>query len=411
MPSAPRLSVGARLTLTMVAVVVVTWLVGGAVVFQMMRLGVLRRGPPPGRPPGISERGPGPGAEPAPPSQDMPRRRGPGGPPPGGGGRGGHRPPPFPRSFLGGPGAVNLLVGILLSVAAGIWLSRRFTRPLAMLARGAGALGAGDLGHRVPVAGNDEFGQVAASLNHMAERIGDQVRELQEDGRRRQQLLADVSHELRSPVTALKAMAEALRDGVAAGPERTARATGAILESAERMERLVNDLIELARLDLDEFPLHPAPIDLRMALADCLRRHRQAAQSAGIRLHPLPEGAPVMLSGDPHRLAQVFDNLLDNSISHAGAGADVHVSVEPGNPLTVVVSDTGRGISAQHLPYLFDAFYRGDPSRTPGGRHSGLGLRIARGIAHAHGGDLRVESTESQGTRAILTLPALRLPA
>lgn len=103
MPSAPRLSVGARLTLTMVAVVVVTWLVGGAVVFQMMRLGVLRRGPPPGRPPGISERGPGPGAEPAPPSQDMPRRRGPGGPPPGGGGAAGTVPLPFPGPSSAAP--------------------------------------------------------------------------------------------------------------------------------------------------------------------------------------------------------------------------------------------------------------------------------------------------------------------
>ena len=409
MPSAPRFSVGARLTLTMVVVVVLTWLVGGAVIFQMMRLGVLRRGPPPGQPAEVIERGRGPGAEPTPPPQGRPGDRGPGGPPPGRGEQGaGHRPPPPPRSFLGGPSAVNLLVGILLSVAAGIWLSRRFTRPLAMLARGAGALGAGDLDHRVRVAGDDEFGQVAAGMNRMAERIGDQVRELQADARRRQQLLADVSHELRSPVATLKAMAEALRDGVAAGPERTERAIRAIVESAERMERLVNDLIELARLDLDEFPLHPAPIDLRMALADCLRRHSQAEESAGIRLHPPAEGVAVMVSGDPHRLAQVFDNLLDNSISHAGTGAEVRVTVEPGDPVTVIVSDTGRGIPAENLPYLFDAFYRGDASRTPGGRHSGLGLRIARGLAQAHGGDLQIEGLDNRGTRAVLTLPALR---
>jgi signal transduction histidine kinase len=99
---------------------------------------------------------------------------------------------------------------------------------------------------------------------------------------------------------------------------------------------------------------------------------------------------------------------LDNSISHAGTGAEVRVTVEPGDPVTVIVSDTGRGIPAENLPYLFDAFYRGDASRTPGGRHSGLGLRIARGLAQAHGGDLQIEGLDNRGTRAVLTLPALR---
>jgi signal transduction histidine kinase len=112
------------------------------------------------------------------------------------------------------------------------------------------------------------------------------------------------------------------------------------------------------------------------------------------------------VSADPHRLAQILDNLVDNAISHAGPGAQVRVTVEPGDMVKVNVSDTGRGIPAEHLPYLFDPFYRGDAARTPGGRHSGLGLRIARGLAHAHGGDLRIESEEGRGTRATLLLPA-----
>ena len=406
---APRLSVAARLTLTIVLVVVLSWLLGGIVIFQLMRLGVLRRGPPPGRPPGIAETAQTPGGGTLPAPETRPERRGPGErPPPPGQGRGGGGPPRSPGAFWRGPGAaVNLVVGILLSVAAGIWLSRRFTRPLAMLVRGAGALGAGDFTHRVPVAGNDEFGRVASSMNRMAERIGDQIGALQADSRRRQQLLADVAHELRSPVATLKTMAEALRDGVASAPDRTERAARTIADSAARLERLVNDLLELARLDLDELPLYLQAVDLRAAIADALRSHSEAAASAGIQLHPAEQGQPVLVSADPHRLAQILDNLLGNAVSHAGSGAEVSVAVEAGDPAVVTVADTGRGIAAEHVPYVFDAFYRGDPARTPGGEHSGLGLRIARGLARAHGGELRIESAENSGTRAILTLPAL----
>jgi signal transduction histidine kinase len=110
---------------------------------------------------------------------------------------------------------------------------------------------------------------------------------------------------------------------------------------------------------------------------------------------------------DPHRLAQILDNLLDNAISHAGAGAEVSVTVETGEPAVVTITDTGRGIASEHLQYIFDAFYRGDAARTPGSHHSGLGLRIARSLARAHGGDLRVESAEGRGTQAMVTFPML----
>lgn len=407
-------SVGVRLTLSMILVVVVSGGLGAVLGYQAMRLNLFR--PPPRGRPGTREvrpgdrppppfEGRGPAAGRAPSSGDQP---GPlGGRPDRGPRHGPRRPPPFLNPMF----LINLGVGVIVALAAGIWLSRRFTRPLALLAEGAGALRAGDLGHRVPLAGDDEFGRVANSMNQMAERIGDQIDALQADSRRRQQLLADVAHELRSPVATLRTMAEALRDGIAAGPERAERATRAIVESATRMERLVNDLMDLARLDLDEFPLHRVPLDLRAAARDCVRRHSQAAETAGIRLYPVEEGAALPVSADPHRLAQILDNLVDNAISHAGPGAEVRVTVESGDTAKASVSDTGRGIPPEHLPYLFDPFYRGDAARTPGGRHSGLGLRIARGLAHAHGGDLRVESAENRGTRAILTLPGLDRPA
>jgi two-component system sensor histidine kinase BaeS len=398
---APKLSVGARLILAMILVVVVSGGLGALLGYQAMRLNLLRparrAGPPSARrgdrpPPPVENR------ELAPPGESGPGM----GPRPGP-----RRPPPFVNPMF----LINLGVGLVVALAAGLWLSRRFTRPLALLAEGASALRSGNLGHRVPMAGDDEFGRVAISMNQMAERIADQVEALQADGRRRQQLLADVAHELRSPVAALKAMAEALRDGIAASPERSERATRAIVDSAARLERLVTDLMDLARLDLEEFPLHPVPLDLRAAARDCVRRHHQAAEKAGLLLHPIEEGDRVPVSADPHRLAQVLDNLVDNAISHGGPGTEIRVTLTLGQHATLTVSDTGRGISAEHLPYLFDPFYRGDAARTPGDRHSGLGLRIARGLAQAHGGDLRIESVEGRGTRAVLSLPVFPGPA
>ncbi len=412
----PRLSVGQRLTLYMVLVVVLSGGLGAWLGSQAMRLHLVprpghggreerdgrRRDPRFGRGEGArrdgqprapdDRRGPESGLGPA---------GGPGQPEPRPPGR--RRPPPL---FFGNPMfTINLIVGVLVALAAGVLLSRRFTRPLSQLAEAARALRAGNFRHRVTLTSDDEFGRVATSMNQMAERVDAQIEALQSDARRRQQLLADVSHELRSPVATLRMMAEAVRDGVATSPERRERATRAMVDSAVRMERLVNDLIEVARLDLAEFPLHCMPLDVRSTVADCLRRHAQPAEHAHIELQPLAEGVPVLVSGDPHRLGQILDNLLDNAISHAGEGAEVQVTVREGSPVTVTVADTGRGISPEHLPYLFDAFYRGDAARTPGGRHSGLGLRIARGLAQAHGGDLRLTSVEGQGTRAILTLP------
>jgi len=427
MPSARGLSVAARLTLTMILVVALSWLLGGALVFQLIRLGILRRPPRPGPPPppGIAAEPGRPGARTAeapllppavggrPPSRRGDRMPPPppgegrfGGPPPAGREGGGGPPPRGGRSFWRDPRLlVNLGVGILLSLAAGVWLSRRFTRPLIVLAEGASALRAGHLDHRIPVTGEDEFGRVAVSLNQMAQRIEEQIRQLEQDARRRQNLLADVAHELRTPIARLKTMAEALRDGVASGTGRTERAARTIAESAAQMERMINDLLQLARLDLDELPLYPQPVDLRAAAADALRRHGEAAAAVGIVLHPPERGESVIVSADPHRLAQILDNLLDNAVSHAGSGAEVSVTVRAGDPAVVTVADTGRGISAEQIPYLFDAFYRGDPARTPGDRHSGLGLRIARGLARAHGGDLTIESHEGEATRAIVTLP------
>ncbi len=301
----------------------------------------------------------------------------------------------------------RLCIALLLALCAGAWLSRRITRPLTALSDGACAFHRGEFAHRIPLAGDDEFTRVAAAMNEMAARVAAQLAAQEDDARRRRQLLADVAHDLRSPVATLKTMAEALRDGVAAQPERRTLALSTMVETADRLRRLVDDLLDLTRLDLRELSLHREPVDLRALAIEALEAHAPAADAAGIVLSSPAAGDPVLVDGDPHRLAQVLDNLLDNAISYAGHGATVQLAVADNDPRTLVVCDSGAGITAEHLPYLFDPFYRADAARTPGDRHSGLGLRIARGLVEAHGGTLTLDSQSGAGTRVTITLPAV----
>ncbi|MHB0938395.1 MAG: sensor histidine kinase [Armatimonadota bacterium] len=289
-------------------------------------------------------------------------------------------------------------IAVLLALAAGAWLSRRFTRPLDALADGAKAFHDGKLDHRISLEGDDEFTRVAASMNQMAGQVAAQLAELEADAHRRRQLLADVAHDLRSPIAAMKTTAEAMRDGLANTPERRELALASMVDTADRLQRLVTDLLDLARLDLHELPLHRQFVDLRALAAEVVHSRLLDAEQAGIILRPMPPGEPLPVDADPDRLAQVLDNLLDNAVSHAGQGAEVTVTLQE-NPFTITVADTGRGIAAEHLAFLFDPFYRADPARTPGTHHSGLGLRIARGIVEAHGGTLELESKEGEGTR------------
>jgi len=298
-------------------------------------------------------------------------------------------------------------VALLFALLAGAWLSRKFTRPLSELSHGAQVLQSGNFDYRLPVHGGDEFTQVSLAMNGMAERVAGQIGHLEEEARRRQQFLADVAHELRSPVTTMRTMAGALEEGLAEDPERHTRAITALVRTSDRLQHLVTDLLELAKLDLHELPMHRQPVDIRELAGACLQAHVPAAAQAGIVLQPVAPGAPLMLEADPDRLAQVLDNLLENAINYAGSGAQVTITLDDGDPVRLMVADTGQGIPARHLPYLFDAFYRVDSSRTPGQSPSGLGLRITRGLVEAHGGTLTLDSEVGKGTRVTVSLPGI----
>jgi len=316
-------------------------------------------------------------------------------------------PPRAPRIMTGWPWlVVRSTTALLFALVTGVLLGRRFTRPLESLAHGARAYQRGEYQHHILLTGENEFTQVAAAMHEMAEQVSGHIAQVEADAARRRQLLADVAHELRGPVMTMRTMSGALAEGLTEEPERRQRAADALVRSSERLLHLVTDLLELAKLDLHELPLHPRRVDLRQVVETALLHHQQPAQHAGITLHPLSAGAPVPAVVDPDRITQVLDNLLDNALSYAGAGAEILVTILDGTPLRLMVADTGRGIPAHHLAKVFDPFYRVDAARSPKDQHSGLGLRIARGLVEAHGGTLSLTSIEGEGTTVMIELPS-----
>ncbi|MEX2550914.1 MAG: ATP-binding protein [Nitriliruptoraceae bacterium] len=291
------------------------------------------------------------------------------------------------------------LVGATASAAAVSWLlARRIARPVERLSETAGQLAAGQLHARTPRPGaDDELADLADAFNDMAEAI-----ERTEETRRG--LLADLAHELRTPLATIEAYHEGLVDGVV---EPTGETWATLQEATGRLQRLVEDLGLVSRAEEGRLSFEKGPVEVGElvttavdALAPAAREHHVAV------LTDLPS-SPITLQGDRDRLAQVLTNLLANALEHTPAGGEVSVSASRSEDgVDIEVADSGEGIAAEHLPHLFQRFYRADPSRHRVGG-SGIGLTISRAIVHGHGGDITASSDgPGQGARFHIHLPS-----
>jgi len=307
------------------------------------------------------------------------------GPPIGGPHRGPFGPP------LGFLFVLLLIVGLVAAARS----LRGMTVPVAGVMEAAGRLAQGDYTTRVREWGSPEVRSLARAFNEMAERL--QSHELQ-----RRNLLAEVTHELRTPLAVIQGNLEGLLDGVY--PRDDAHLTP-ILEEAQILATLIEDLRTLALAETGTLELHREPTDLGPLVAETLATYRPQATAAGVALEEqIPDDLPLV-DIDPTRIHQVVGNVLSNALRHTGRGGRVRVVVgrEPtavGERITLSVTDTGTGISAEDLPRIFDRFYRSPDS--PG---SGLGLAIAKNLVLLHGGEIRAESTPAMGTTVWITLP------
>ena len=299
--------------------------------------------------------------------------------------------------------AVVGAVALLAATLASWWLIRRGLRPVAHMVDTAAAIAAGDLSRRVPDADpRTELGRLGRALNEMLHQIEQaiQARAASEDRLRR--FVADAAHELRTPLTSLRGYAELYRQGALSTPEAVANAMRRIVGEGERMARLVDDLLLLARLDqqrgLETKPLDVVPL-VREAAADFCAVEPD-------RPLTLDLDGEAVVRGDRVRLRQVLDNLLANARTHTPPGTPVRVTVaHEGNQVEVVVADDGPGITPEDQTRIFERFWRSDPGRSRSRGGTGLGLAIVASLVQAHGGTVRVPS--EPGRRATLTV---RLP-
>jgi two-component system sensor histidine kinase BaeS len=304
------------------------------------------------------------------------------------------------RPFGGSGLAVFAAAAIALGVAALVasYLARRMTRPLAAMETTARSIAGGDLQARVDTSQvpDDELASLAVAINSMASDL-DLAR-----GHERAFLLS-VSHDLRTPLTSIRGYAEAIADGTVQGPDARIRAAEVISSESRRLERLVADLLDLARLDAHQFSLHPAPIDAQAVVHDAVEAFGPAAAEIGVALEVQP-GDAVSATADAQRLAQIVANLVENALKFATTRVSVGVHAVDGT-VELHVDDDGPGIAPNDLPRVFERLYtsRTVPGRTLG---TGIGLTIVRELALAMDGDARVEPIDSVGTRFVVSFPA-----
>jgi two-component system, OmpR family, sensor histidine kinase MprB len=293
--------------------------------------------------------------------------------------------------------AVLLLAGVALAVLLGRLASRRVLAPLNEVAQAAQHIGeTEDLTGRIRVHADDEVGQLATRFNAMLDRLESSRAQLDESVRAQRQLVADASHELRTPVTSLRTNIEVLLAGGELDPEDRRRLLADVVEQSEELSLLVGDLIELARGD------QPGPDtdDVRLdgVAAESLARARRNAP--GIRFDA--ELVPTLVDGVPERLGRAINNLLDNATRHSPPDGVVQLRVDPSG---VQVRDHGPGVDEADLPYVFDRFFRGRNSR--GRQGSGLGLAIVRQVTEQHGGTVSVTNAPDGGAVFTLSLPGI----
>jgi signal transduction histidine kinase len=308
----------------------------------------------------------------------------------------------------------DLLLAVVLLVFAGgmamvlgYFLSGTVTERIHQLKGAAEKLADGDLKTRVPVTGRDEVAILAKTFNQMAEQLQTADQKQRELESLRRDLIAWVSHDLQTPLTSIRAILEALYDGVIEDPEMVNRYLTTAQRDVRSLSSLIDDLFQMAQLDAGGFPLHKAQASLSDLISDTLESFTELAKQQEITLEGNVDADVDPVQMDTQAIGRVLNNLIGNALRHTANHGRVSVWVRRVNQrVEVTVSDTGEGIRAEDLKHIFERFYRGDASRSRNrGGGAGLGLAIARGIVQAHEGDIQVESEIGKGTQFTFYIP------
>lgn len=298
------------------------------------------------------------------------------------------------RFFIWG-GLIAVVVALILTFI----LSRRILSPVKALTEASKKLGKGDFSQRVTVDDKGEVGVLAESFNAMAS-------DLERNEQLRRNMVADVAHELRTPLSNLNGYLEAIRDRVIKADTETIRS---LSEEGATLSGLVNDLQELSLADAGELKLNYQSVDIAKLVKETVTAAKTRAKAKNIKLSAELPGNLPRVNIDPQRIRQVLNNLLANAIEHTLNKGTITITAHgKANEITISVTDTGEGISAEDLPNIFERFYRVDKSRARSTGGSGLGLTIAKRLVEAHGGRIWAESEPGKGSAFSFTLPVSR---
>ncbi len=300
------------------------------------------------------------------------------------------------------------LISALLAAVVGLVVSRRFTVPLAGLSTAAARMSAGDLSVRAPVRGRDEFGQLAGQFNLMAEGLETSFKQLSEERDTLRRFVADASHELRTPITALQTFTDLLQGSAADDPQARSEFLAESQKQLARLEWITRNLLDLSRLEAGIQALDLATCDAAELTRSVGATFDPLAKEKALELVVMPPAEPLEVRCDRSRIEMALSNLLQNAFKFTPAGGRVELYCEAGEGLVRwSVSDTGVGIPPEDLPHIFERFYRGP---NPGVDGSGLGLAIVRSVVRAHGGKVWAESEPGLGSKFIIELPLSNLP-
>jgi signal transduction histidine kinase len=303
---------------------------------------------------------------------------------------------------------VATVLALVAAIILSVLIANRLADPIRRLTGAARQLSEGQLDTRVPPPGNSpEMNELTAAFNAMAERVQDSIEFIRRDRDRSRDFLADVSHELRTPIAALRTFNELLKEGQV--PDKATRQEF-LDESSRQIDRLdwlASNLLELSKLDSGLVLLDLRPDDLRAVVENAVQQAQPSADRKGVQLVVSVPDEPLRQRHDPQRMGQVLGNLIGNAIKFTPAGGSVQIALEPTKTgAEFKVADTGVGIDARELPYVFDRFYRGTQAIEPRATGSGLGLSIVRSIVEMHNGRVAITSTPGSGTQVAVSLPA-----
>jgi two-component system sensor histidine kinase BaeS len=311
-------------------------------------------------------------------------------------------------------GPTLALIGVLL-VAAGTTIAALLIfgpvrGRLKSLEDAARQVGRGDLTARAREDGGDEVATLARAFNQMTQDLYARAQQLQAADRTRRLLLADVSHELMTPLTGMRGYLETLSlHAQSLDSETRERYLAIIRDETQRVEHIVGDLLDLARLESGGDSFDAQDVPLEDVFGRVLARHERAAEQKGVMLTAEVEPGAEIVTGDPMRLEQAFQNLAANALRHTPRGGRVRLSaIFEDDRVVVSVSDTGSGIPSEHLPHIFDRFYKIDPARTNEMSGSGLGLSIVKAIVERHGATVTADSRPGEGVTFTVKFPPER---